>query len=82
MTGAGERPFTVAVVQAAPVFLAQHKGCLLFTDEGFKDAVAALPEAHAMSFVENPANASLPSVAGSFTGGGVTTPGGGVCATS
>ena len=25
-----------------PILLAQHKGCLLYTDEGFEDAVAAL----------------------------------------
>ena len=28
-----------------PMLLAQHTGCLMFTDEGFEDAVAALPDA-------------------------------------
>ena len=28
-----------------PMLLAQHKGCLLFTEEGFDDAVAAFPDA-------------------------------------
>jgi hypothetical protein len=27
------------------MLLARHNGCLLFTDEGFEDAVAAFPEA-------------------------------------
>jgi pimeloyl-ACP methyl ester carboxylesterase len=31
-----------------PVVLGQHKGCLMWTDEGFEDAVAALPEAAAV----------------------------------
>jgi hypothetical protein len=37
-----------------PMLLAQHKGCLLFTDEGFQDAVAAYPEAVAISCAEKP----------------------------
>jgi hypothetical protein len=37
-----------------PMLLAQHRGCLLFTDEGFKDAVAALPHARAAAFTEKP----------------------------
>jgi len=28
-----------------PMLLAQHKGCLMFTNEGFEEAVAAFPEA-------------------------------------
>jgi hypothetical protein len=42
----------------APVFLAHHKGCLLFTDEGFKDVVAAQPDAHAASFDEKPSTSA------------------------
>ena len=38
----------------APVLLAQHTGCLLFTEEGYRDAVAALPHARALSFEEKP----------------------------
>jgi hypothetical protein len=28
-----------------PLLFAQHEGCLLYTDEGYYDAVAAFPEA-------------------------------------
>ena len=41
----GERLGTLEV----PMLLAQHKGCLMFTDEGFEDAVAAFPDAHVVS---------------------------------
>jgi pimeloyl-ACP methyl ester carboxylesterase len=37
-----------------PLLLAQHKGCLLYTDEGFEDAVKALPNAHTVSTDEKP----------------------------
>ena len=37
-----------------PLLLAQHKGCLLYTDEGFADAVAALPGATVARFDEKP----------------------------
>ena len=37
-----------------PLLLAQHKGCLLYTEEGYRDAVAALPHARALSFEEKP----------------------------
>jgi hypothetical protein len=29
----------------APLLFAQHDGCLLYTDEGYEDAVSAFPEA-------------------------------------
>lgn len=32
-------------LRGLPMLLARHNGCLLFTDEGFEDAVAAFPEA-------------------------------------
>jgi pimeloyl-ACP methyl ester carboxylesterase len=32
-----------------PLLFGQHKGCLLFNDEGFDDAVAAFPQAHSIS---------------------------------
>lgn len=32
-----------------PLLFAQHKDCLLFTDEGYADAVAAFPEARTCS---------------------------------
>jgi hypothetical protein len=31
-----------------PILLAKHEGCLMSTDEGFEDALAALPEAQAI----------------------------------
>jgi hypothetical protein len=37
-----------------PLLLARHKGCLLFTDEGFEDAAQALPEARTASFDDKP----------------------------
>jgi len=41
-------------LRGLPTLLARHKGCLLFTDEGFEDAVAAFPEAVAVSCPEKP----------------------------
>ena len=38
----------------APILLAKHRGCLLFTDEGFEDAVAAFPDARAITCAEKP----------------------------
>jgi pimeloyl-ACP methyl ester carboxylesterase len=38
-----------------PLFLAKHEGCLMSTDEGFEDAVAALPGAEVASFDGPPA---------------------------
>jgi hypothetical protein len=40
-----------------PLLLAKHEGCLMSTDEGFEDAVAALPEAETV-VVEDPPTAS------------------------
>ena len=37
-----------------PMLLASHKGCLLFTGEGFQDAVAAFPDARAITCAEKP----------------------------
>jgi hypothetical protein len=37
-----------------PVLLAQHKGCLMFTDEGFEDAVAAFPRATVVRCIDKP----------------------------
>ena len=37
-----------------PMLLARHEGCLVFTPEGFDDAVAALPHARAVSLDEKP----------------------------
>jgi len=41
----------LAKVQAPPLF-AEHRGCLLFTEEGFADAAAAFPNARIHSFPE------------------------------
>jgi hypothetical protein len=38
----------------APLLLAQHKGCLLYTDEGFEEAVEALPHARAVKVDDKP----------------------------
>lgn len=37
-----------------PMLFARHKGCLLFTDEGFEDAVAAFPDARAITCAAKP----------------------------
>jgi hypothetical protein len=37
-----------------PMLLARHRGCLLFTDEGFQDAVAEFPHARAITCAEKP----------------------------
>ncbi len=40
-----------------PLLLAKHDGCLVFTPEGYEDAVAAFPAAHTAS-VDKPSSAS------------------------
>jgi hypothetical protein len=42
----------------APLLLAKHEGCLGSTDEGFDDAVAAFPDARAVSVAEAPSVSS------------------------
>jgi pimeloyl-ACP methyl ester carboxylesterase len=37
-----------------PILLAKHDGCLVFTAEGYEDAVRALPEAHRTSVGRSP----------------------------
>jgi pimeloyl-ACP methyl ester carboxylesterase len=37
-----------------PILLAKHEGCLVFTDEGYEDAVRALPEAQRTSVGKTP----------------------------
>jgi hypothetical protein len=37
-----------------PLLLAQHVGCLSFTDEGFRDAVAAFPDARVLRVPDAP----------------------------
>jgi hypothetical protein len=41
-----------------PLLFAQHKGCLLFTEEGFDDAVAAFPDARVVKCREKPGTSS------------------------
>lgn len=41
-------------LRGLPLLLARHKGCLLFTDEGFEDAAGAFPEAEAVTCAEKP----------------------------
>ena len=38
----------------APMLLAQHKECLMFTKEGFEDAAAALPHARITGYYDKP----------------------------
>jgi hypothetical protein len=38
----------------APMLLVRHRGCLLYTDEGFEDAAAALPDARSLSVGDKP----------------------------
>jgi hypothetical protein len=52
-------PFEHLVRQLdVPLLLAKHEGCLGETEEGFKDAVAAFPEARAVSVPEAPSVSS------------------------
>jgi hypothetical protein len=41
-----------------PLLLAQHNGCLLFTDEGFDDAVSAFPNAWAVRLDDKPSTSA------------------------
>ena len=41
-----------------PMLFAKHKGCLLFTEEGFEDAVAAFPQARVVVCQEKPGTSS------------------------
>jgi hypothetical protein len=50
----GERIGERLMQVSAPMLLAQHRGCLLFTDAGFDDAVAAFPQAQAVTCAEKP----------------------------
>lgn len=50
-----EEPIDIGALLAgveAPLLLVEHQGCLMFTEEGFKDAVAAFREASTYSFPE------------------------------
>jgi len=50
-----DEPFEDSLVQLdCPLLLAKHEGCLMSTDEGFEDAVAALPEAHTVAVPDAP----------------------------
>jgi pimeloyl-ACP methyl ester carboxylesterase len=40
--------------RGVPMLFAQHEGCLMFTPEGYADAVAAFPSAHSVSTSEKP----------------------------
>jgi hypothetical protein len=41
-----------------PMLIAQHKGCLMFTDEGFEDAVKAFPHARVLRCNEKPSTSA------------------------
>jgi pimeloyl-ACP methyl ester carboxylesterase len=40
--------------RGVPMLFARHDGCLMFTPEGYADAIAAFPAAHSMSTPEKP----------------------------
>jgi hypothetical protein len=42
-----------------PVLLAQHQGCLMFTDEGFEDAVAVFPHATVVRCTDKPSTSDV-----------------------
>ena len=50
----GERIGAGLAEVRAPMLLARHRGCLLFTDEGFEDAARAFPDARAITCAEKP----------------------------
>jgi hypothetical protein len=37
-----------------PMLFAQHEGCMMFTPEGYADAIAAFPRAHTVSMSQKP----------------------------
>jgi hypothetical protein len=41
-----------------PMLLAKHEGCLMSTDDGFEDAVAALPEARVLAVPDAPSTSA------------------------
>lgn len=50
----GERIGDRLAQVTAPMLLAQHKGCLLYTPEGFDDAVAAFPQTPTVTCAQKP----------------------------
>jgi hypothetical protein len=50
----GERIGERLAQLSMPMLFARHRGCVLFTDEGFEDAVAAFPDAVAVTCAEKP----------------------------
>jgi hypothetical protein len=40
--------------RGVPMLFARHEGCLMFTVEGYADAIAAFPAAHTASTSEKP----------------------------
>ena len=58
-----------------PMLLAQHRGCLMFTEEGFEDAVAAFPHARVYRCDEKPStSADFVPVLREFCGSLATAP--------
>jgi hypothetical protein len=46
--------FDQLAARGVPMLFAQHEGCLMFTPEGYADAVAAFPDAQTLSTPEKP----------------------------
>lgn len=51
---AGEAVAALTRSVDAPLLLAKHDRCLMFTDEGYEDAIAAFPEARALTAPDKP----------------------------
>jgi hypothetical protein len=56
--GEGEAMAEQLAALDVPMLLAQHKGCLMFTEEGFEDAVRAFPNARVFRCNEKPSTSA------------------------
>lgn len=54
MTGLGGPAAELIRNLDLPLLFVKHEGCLMFTDEGFEDAVAAFPQARTAAMTEKP----------------------------
>jgi hypothetical protein len=54
----GERIGELLMTIDTPLLLVRHQGCILFTDEGFDQAVRALPRAERLSVPEKPSTST------------------------
>lgn len=54
LQGSDEGPGALLAEIDCPLLFVQHRGCLMYTDEGFEDAVEAFPRARTMSVDDKP----------------------------